>query len=272
MCQITEQNLREGSGAEMLSATHRKSRLVHILRSNCVLFAVLAIAAACIAHRISLGEFHLNFDESLHAMSGYFFLDFARDLPLSHPVRYAQLYYAHYPALSGLIHWPPFFYLCEALSFGVFGPSVESARFTVLCFSLLGIFFWFGLVKKFLGQWPAAFSVLMGSLVPSMLLYEKSVMLEVPALAISSAVIYYWVRYCQDERVRDLYIVAVFMALSLSSSTRRFALCRFACLRCSRLRKWRLVLRWHTLFAMALVACAIGYYYYLLFTLHWASI
>lgn len=113
MCQITEQKLQEGSGAEALSATSRTLRLVHILRSNYLLFAVLAIAAACIAHRISLGEFHLNFDESLHAMSGYFFLDVARDLPFSHPGRYAQLYYAHYPAISGLIHWPPVFYLAR---------------------------------------------------------------------------------------------------------------------------------------------------------------
>jgi 4-amino-4-deoxy-L-arabinose transferase-like glycosyltransferase len=168
MYRLTEQNLQEESGAEMLGATRRRLRLVHILRSNCLLFAVLAIAAVCIAQRISLGEFHLNFDESLHAMSGYFFLDVARDLPFSHPGRYAQLYYAHYPAISGLIHWPPVFYLCEALSFRVFGPSVASARFTVLCFSLFGIFFWYRMVKGFLGEWPAAFSSLAFSLVPSM--------------------------------------------------------------------------------------------------------
>ena len=91
-CRYVSDNRTEparGLGSRDVSATHRKSRLVHILRSNCVLFAVLAIAAACIAHRISLGEFHLNFDESLHAMSGYFFLDFARDLRSR--TRYATL-------------------------------------------------------------------------------------------------------------------------------------------------------------------------------------
>ena len=75
MHRLTEQNLQEGSGSELLGATRGKSRLVRILRSYYLLFAVLAIVAACIAHRISLGEFHINFDESLHAMSGYFFLE-----------------------------------------------------------------------------------------------------------------------------------------------------------------------------------------------------
>jgi hypothetical protein len=271
MCQITEQKLQEGSGAEVLSATSRKLRLVHILRSNYLLFAVLAIAAACIAHRISLGEFHLNFDESLHGMSGYFFLDAARDLPFSHPGRYAQLYYAHYPAISGLIHWPPVFYLCEALSFRVFGPSVESARFTVLCFSLFGIFFWYRLVKGFLGEWPAAFSSLAFSLVPSMLLYEKSVMLEVPALAVCTAAIYYWVRYSQDERARDLYIFAIFTALAALIKYTTFYLAPFCLFLTFALKKWRLVLRWRTVLALAIIAGVISYYYYLLFTLHWGA-
>jgi hypothetical protein len=271
MHRLTEQNLQEGSGSELLGATRGKSRLVRILRSNYLLFAVLAIVAACIAHRISLGEFHLNFDESIHAMSGYFFLDFARELPLSHPARYAYLYYAHYPALGGLIHWPPAFYVCEALAFGVFGPSVASARFTVLCFSLLGIFFWYRLVKRFLGEWPAAFSSLMFALVPSMLLYEKSVMLEVPALAVSSAAIYYWVRYCQDERVRDLYIVAVFTAVAALIKYTTFYLAPFCLLTTFAMRKWRLVLRWRSLLALAIIVAAISSYYYLLFTLHWGS-
>jgi hypothetical protein len=271
MHRLTEQNLQEGSGSELLGATRGKSRLVRILRSYYLLFAVLAIVAACIAHRISLGEFHINFDESLHAMSGYFFLDFFRELPLLHPARYAHLYYAHYPALSGLIHWPPVFYVCEALAFGVFGPSVASARFTVLCFSLLGVFFWYRLVKRFLGEWPAAFSALMFALVPSMLLYEKSVMLEVPALAVSSAAIYYWVRYCQDERVRDLYIFAAFTAVAALIKYTTFYLGPFCLLTTFAMKQWRLVLRWRTLFALAIIVGTIGCYYYLLFTLHWAS-
>jgi hypothetical protein len=267
----TEQNLQERTGSQLSGSTRPELRLVHILRSYRLLFVVLAIAAACIAHRISLGEFHLNFDESLHAMSGYFFLDFARELPLSHPAHYAQLYYAHYPALSGLIHWPPLFYFCEALLFGIFGPSVVSARLTVLCFSLFGMFFWFRLARQFLGQWPAALSTLLFSLLPPMLLYEKSVMLEVPALAVSTAAIYYWVRYFQDQRLRDLCLFAVFTSLAALVKYTTFYLLPFCLLITFAMRKWPLVLRWRTLLAPAIIALTISYYYYLLFTLHWAS-
>jgi hypothetical protein len=248
-----------------------KSRLYRALQANRLLWLVLAICAACIAHRISLGEFHLNFDESLHAMSGFFFLDFFRDLPLSHPVRYAQLYYAHYPALSGLVHWPPGFYLCEALFFRIFGPSAASARLTVLGFSVLGIVYWYRLVESLLGKWPAAFSSLVAFLVPALLLYEKSVMLEVPALAVSMAAIYYWVRYCRQEHARDLYIFALFTAAAALVKYTTFFLFPFCLFTTFAMGKWRLVLRRRTLYAAALIAVLIGYYYYLLFTLHWAS-
>ncbi len=267
----TEQDLESRSGTEFAASARPLSRRVRVLRPYYPLFAVLAAVAACIAHGISRGEFHLNFDESLHAMSGYFFLDFFRELPLSHPFRYAQVYYAHYPALSGLIHWPPVFYICQAMFFGIFGPSVESARLTVLCFSLLGVFFWYRLARKFLGEWAAAFSSLAFALTTPMLLYEKSVMLEVPALAVSTAAIYYWVRYCRDERLRDLCIFAAFTALAALIKYTTFYLVPFCLLTTLAMRKWRLVLRWRTLLALAIIAGAIGYYYYLLFTLHWAS-
>jgi hypothetical protein len=271
MHQLADSNLETAPEVQLPDSPPFKSRLVRALQANRLLFLVLAICAACIAHRISVGEFHLNFDESLHAMSGFFFLDFARDLPLSHPVRYAQLYYAHYPALSGLVHWPPGFYLCEALSFGIFGPSAASARLTVLGFSLLGIFYWYRLVKDLLGVWPAAFSSLAAFLVPSLLLYEKSVMLEVPALAVATAAIYYWVRYCQQERARDLYIFALFTAAAALVKYTTFFLFPFCLFTTFAMGKWRLMLQRRTLYAGALIAVLISYYYYLLFTLHWAS-
>ncbi len=111
----------------------------------------------------------------------------------------------------------------------------------------------------------------MVALVPSMLLYEKAVMLEAPALAVSTAAIYYWVRYCQDERTRDLYIFAVFTALAALIKYTTFYLAPFCLLTTFAFRKWRLVLRWRTLLALAIIAASISYYYYLLFTLHWGS-
>jgi hypothetical protein len=271
MNQQEEPAVMTAAEPELLSSPPIKSRLYLALRSSRLLLLVLAICAACIAHRISIGEFHLNFDESLHAMSGYFFLDFFRELPLSHPFRYAQIYYVHYPALSGLIHWPPLFYICEALSFAIFGTSAMSARLTVLGFSLVGIFYWYRLVKSLLGEWPAAFSTVVAFLVPSLLLYEKSVMLEVPALAVSTAAIYYWVRYCEREHARDIFLFAAFTAAAALVKYTTFFLAPFCVLLTLALGKWRLVLRWRTLYAVALIALCISYYYYLLFTLHWAS-
>lgn len=270
MQQITEVEPEHAREA-VSPAVPRPSQILSAASSTILLVAVLAIIATCIAHGISVGEFHLNFDESLHAMSGYFFFDFARELPLRHPMQYAQLYYCHYPALSGLIHWPPVFYMCEAISFLLFGPSVVSARATVLIFSLIGIFFWYRMVQGFLGKWAAAFSSLIFALVPAMLLYEKAVMLEVPMLAVSTAAIYYWVRYCREERARDLFLFAAFTAIAALVKYTAFFLVPFCLFTTLMLGKWRLIWRWRSLGAIALIASLTGYYYYLLFTLHWAS-
>jgi hypothetical protein len=269
----TEAMAKEASAVAGQSETPvAGSCLLRRVRDNRILLAVLAISVACIAHGIRVGEFNINVDETLHAMTGVFVLDFFRDLPLSHPVQYAYTYYAHYPALSGILHWPPLFYMVEGLVFALLGPSVESARITVLLFALTGIYFWFQLVKGLQDEWTAAVSSLMVALLPSMLLYEKAVMLEIPALTMAVAAIYFWVRYLREERVKHLYCFAVSVALAFLIKYTIVFLAPFCLLTALMFKKWRLVLRWHVLGALAAIIVPIAPYYYLFFKLHWSTI
>lgn len=73
-----------------------------------LLGSTLLIVSLVVLHRISVGEFNFNVDESVHACTGMYIADFIRALPLTHPIKFTLVYYTHYPSL-GLIHWPPFF-------------------------------------------------------------------------------------------------------------------------------------------------------------------
>lgn len=84
-------------------------------RSTALLVLVLALSSVLIVRRIRVGEFSYNVDETQHAVTGLFVADFLRDHPLRHPMQYTYEYYAQYPALSGVLHWPPLFYLVEGL-------------------------------------------------------------------------------------------------------------------------------------------------------------
>ena len=172
----------------MLSFMQNPERLA----SRFVLVAVLLFVTVVVTRGVHKGEFSINVDEGAHAVTGLYFADFLSDLPLAHPVQYTYNYYAQYPAL-GLILWPPLFHFVEGIIFLVLGPSVVSARLTTLLFALLGLIFWFKLVSELQNEWAAAVCTLLLALLPSLLLYEKAVMLEVPSLALCIAASYFWV-------------------------------------------------------------------------------
>ena len=161
------------------------------MRPYIPLLATWLIAILCIVRGMTIGEFDFNIDEPDHAATGLYFHDLLLDHPVTHPVEYTYLYYAHYPSL-GLIHWPPFFHFCEGVMFLLFQPSVVTARVTILLFALLGLYFWLRFVSELHGPWIGGLATLFLALAPGVLLYEKVVMLEVPSLALCIAASYFW--------------------------------------------------------------------------------
>src|SRR6266852_4754499 len=229
-----------------------------------LLSAVLVLAVIVISHGISKGEFNVNIDEAFDATTGLYVADFIRDLPvaLAHPVQYTYAYYAQYPAL-GLIHWPPLFHFIEGMLFLAFGPSVVSARITVLLFALLGLFFWFKLVAALQNEWTAAVCTIVLSCLPAVLLYEKAVMLEVPSLALCVAASYFWLQYLDQAKSQSLYCCSLFAGLALLTKQQGVYLALFFLLSAFALGKWRQLLSRPTLWAACIVLAIAGPFYVL---------
>lgn len=245
---------------------------VFLLRSlkgseGIALLVLLVLLAIPWVRGIDRGEVHLITDETRHAMSGVFLFDFFHDLPLRWPLQYAAEYYGKYPAMA-IGHWPPGFYVVEALFFAVLGISPWVSRLAVLPFVILGAVFWYKIARDFARIELAFASTVLFSCLPSVLLYEKSTMLEIPVLALCLGAIYFWLLLLRSGRKRDLYVVALFSAAAfLTKQTAIFLFLLFV-FHLLFERKWKL-LKWiHTYVALAAVLLLVVPWYLLAMRMH----
>lgn len=211
-------------------------------------------------HRITMGELGpagIVGDEKTHACTGQFFASLLRDLPLSHPLAYAYHYYAQYPAL-GVVQYPPLFYLFEGIVFLAFGASILAARLAVLFFALLAAYFWFRLVRELAGTWAASVSAGLLVCLPGLVPFEKSVMLEIPTLALCIAASFFWVRYLRGQRAGSLYAFAVAASLALLTKQNAIYLPVFCLLSALALRRWRLLWARRAVYAFLIVCVLAG--------------
>ncbi len=235
------------------------------------LLLTLALIIPIITRGISKGEFDYNVDESQHAASGIFFASLMKDLPIAHPVQYAYAYYAQYPAMSGVLHYPPVFYVTEGLVFRLLGVSVVTARITILVFAVMACVFWFRLANEIQGEWAAAASTAVFALLPSVLLFEKSVMLEIPCLALSVGALYFWYMYLTRERIGSLYWFALLCSGAMLAKQHAVFLIVVCPVTAILFGRWRLFLDRRVLGPLAIMTVLVTPYYAAVVVLHWRT-
>jgi len=242
------------------------------LRSTLMLVVTLILPLMAILHGIQNGEFSYNVDETQHAVTGLYVADLLRDHPLANPVQYTHHYYAQYPALSGVIHWPPFFYLWEGLSFLTLGPTVSAARLTIAFFAVVGLYFYYRLVREVQEEWTAALATVFLALAPSVLLFEKTVMLEIPSLSLCLGALFFWRRYLFGERKNDIYWAAVFASLAMLTKQNSIFLVPFFLLSGLWIHGWPLLRRSEVVRASMVALVITSPFYILVYLVHWKTI
>jgi 4-amino-4-deoxy-L-arabinose transferase-like glycosyltransferase len=217
-----------------------------------LLLVSLAFVTVVLLRGIHKGEFSENVDETVHAATGLYITSLLHDLPLRHPVQYTYRYYAQYPSLN-IVMYPPTFYLAEGIAFYILGPSVVTARLTVLCFALFGLYFWFNLVSELEDDYTAAASTVLLAFLPSVLRYEKSVMLDIPLMAFCLAASYFWVLYLRRGSSHLLYWFAAFLCLAFLTKQHAIYLPVWCLITLAIQKKWDRILNWRA--AGAAVVC-----------------
>lgn len=71
-----------------------------------------------------------------------------------HPLPFAECFYVHYPKVA-FGHWPPVFYIVEALWFLVFGVRIAAARWLCACITAGCAVALYRRCRMDWGQWPA---------------------------------------------------------------------------------------------------------------------
>src|SRR4029077_16161608 len=149
---------------------------------------------------------------------------------------------------------------------------VVAARLAVLFFALLGLVFWFLLVRELLNEWAAAFSAaLLGSL-PSVLLFEKTVMLEIPLLSCCIAASFFWISYLLKSKKSEIYWFALFASAALLTKQTGIYLIPFCVLSGFRCGGWKLFLRKEVLRAVAVCFLLTSPFYTLAYLVNWNAV
>lgn len=159
----------------------------------------------------------LHGDMPRHLMNGVFLRDLAGDIRFSSstsPLEYANLYYARYPALS-LGHHPPLLPLLEAPLFALFGISVTTARVVGLVAFVTAAVLLYRLVEAPYDRTAAMVAGLLFVLSPTVVILARSVLSEVPTLALVMGATYALHRFCETQTRRALVAFVVLAGLSL---------------------------------------------------------
>jgi Dolichyl-phosphate-mannose-protein mannosyltransferase len=196
----------------------RPSPVAWALKRLCRPPGILILLVGLLLSRgITNGEPFYNNDETRHVMNGVFLRDLLVDRPLAHPLTYTYEYYAKYPAIA-VPHWPPLFYVVEALFFLIFGISVWASRLAILGFALLGAYFWYRIAERYGPRARALLSAFVFCLLPSIMVFESVTMLEIPQVTLCLGTVFFWLRWVENEKTVDLWALAALLVAALLTS------------------------------------------------------
>ena len=156
------------------------------------------------------GAYHAEFgnDEAAHYVSGLMVHDYLKGGLETSPRDFLQNYHSHYPVI-GIGHWPPFYYLVEAVWMLFFGIS----RTAVLALSAAGTFVVGIVLYRFLEQRYAAMAAGVAAVIfcVSLVVQENTntLMIDIPLTLVCLLAMLSYVRYLNSGQIRDSVIFAI---------------------------------------------------------------
>src|SRR4051794_1287068 len=148
------------------------------------------------AYRAEFGAYP---DEPAHYVTSLMLRDYLVHFHVASPLQFATEYYRHYPKVA-FGHWPPFFYVVQAVWMGLFSAARSSVRLQIACTTaLLG----FGVFREArrLFSMPLAFAAaLLTVCLPLVQTYSDEEMSETLLTLTCFWSVIYFARYIRSER------------------------------------------------------------------------
>ncbi len=147
-------------------------------------------------------------------MDGLFVRDFVASAPTHAPVQWAISYYFRHPAIA-IPYYPPFFAVVLAAFYSIFGASQLVAQAAVSCFTFLLGLSSFQVARRLMPDEAALGAALLVIGIPLATLWERQVMLDVPAYALAVASLWCLARHLENDRSAALAAAASAMVLAI---------------------------------------------------------
>ncbi|MEJ7607570.1 MAG: glycosyltransferase family 39 protein [Bryobacteraceae bacterium] len=224
-------------------------------------------ARASVAGRAYSGDL-AGEDEAAHYVTGLMVRTYLVSGQWLQPMQFARAYYEAYPKVA-LGHWPPAFYLIQALWTLIFSAWRESilllmAVLAASCATLVQRLF-----SPLIGSVAATAAGLLFLGVPIVRYLSSTVMAELLVLAWTLLALTAYAKYLETERARDSLLFGVFAAMAILTKVNGLALALVPPISILLARKTRLLRRFSFWAPLALVAVSCTPWY--LFTLQTAK-
>jgi hypothetical protein len=202
------------------------------------------------AYRAEFGGYP---DESAHYVTGLMVRDYIASLHYSEPMEFAKNYYAHYPKVA-FGHWPPLFYVVEALWMLVFSPARQSVLVELALLTALLAWLTYRPVKRHFGEIAGVLSGVFLVCLPIVQISTGEVMAESLLTLVTFASVLSFARYTQTRNWRHGILFALFASCAILTKGSGWDLALVPPIAILLSRDFTLLKRWSLWLSGALVA------------------
>ena len=205
---VTEKRIDETS---FVLGPHRTSPRIHLA----VFFAFLS---AVVLLQLASGAYHAEFggypDEPAHYVTSVMVRNYIAGLKPVSPMQFARDYYQHYPKVA-LGHWPPLFYLFQAVWMLLFSISRAAVRLQIAFTSALLAFAVYSEARRWMKPVAAFFAGLLTVCLPLVQTYSDQEMAESLLVLTCFLAAVFFARYMETEQWRPCLLFALFFSLAV---------------------------------------------------------
>ena len=207
------------------------------------------------------GEFGASPDEAAHYVTGLMFHDYFAGMHYLSPVKFAENYYVRYPKVA-IGHWPPVFYLIQAIWTTLFSVSHTSLMFLMAALAaLLGLTLYWMLAPEFGGVIAFSASLVFLAL-PVAQAQTGVVMADVPLALFTLLAAVFFGRFLDTERSVDAVAFGILAAFAIMTKGSALALALLPPVAILLTRKWRLLRRPSLWASAAIILLLCGPWYF----------
>jgi hypothetical protein len=196
----------------------------------------------------------LTNDESAHCVNALLFRDFLHAHPSLDFLGFGIEYYEHFPRVS-IGHWPPLFYVIQAVILAVFGRDFSSMLGFQAVTAGLTAAIVSSVVRKRYGFWAGLAAGAMVLCSPWMMFYVNTVMIDVFLGLLVLLASLAWARYTRTSSWRWSLIFAALASGAILSKGNGFGLALLPLLYCLFQRDFSTLGSWKTWVAALFVGC-----------------